>query len=98
MLRITVTESALEQRWILQGSLTKHSVVELVSNWRASRDRQPTQTPIVDLNDVTSIDKSGEEVLSMMIRDGAEFVARGVYTTHLLESLKARATNRANSE
>ena len=38
----------------------------------------------------TSIDKSGEEALLMMIRDGADFIASGLYTKHLLESLKAR--------
>jgi hypothetical protein len=43
----------------------------------------------VDLDGVTSIDKTGEEVLSMMVRDGARFVASGVYTRHLLEQLQA---------
>ncbi len=90
MLRITVTETALEQRWILQGHLTKSSVAELLSTWQASRDRLSTRTCIVDLNDVTSIDKDGEEVLSMMIQDGAECIATGVYTNHLLKVLKTR--------
>jgi ABC-type transporter Mla MlaB component len=98
MLRITVKENALEQRWILEGRLTERSAVDLVANWRSCRDRPSTQIRIVDLNDVTSIDKSGEEVLLMMIRDGAEFVATGLYTRHLLEALKARITNCANRE
>jgi len=29
----------------------------------------------------------------MMVRDGATFVALGVYTTHLLDQLQARQTN-----
>jgi hypothetical protein len=44
----------------------------------------------VDLNEVTSIDKSGEEALSMMVHDGATFVASGLYTKHLLDQLQAR--------
>jgi DNA-binding LytR/AlgR family response regulator len=44
----------------------------------------------VDLNKVTSIDKSGEEALSMIMRDGATVVASGVYTRHLLEELRSR--------
>jgi ABC-type transporter Mla MlaB component len=93
MLRITVTETAVEERWILQGQLTKRSVAELVSSWKASVAQPPARCRIVDLNEVTSIDKSGEEVLLMMVRDGATFVASGVYTKHLLDQLQARQTN-----
>jgi len=93
MLRITVTETALEERWILQGRLTKGSVAELLSSWRASVARPSTRCRIVDLNEVTSIDKSGEDALSIMVHDGATFVASGVYTKHLLDQLQARQTN-----
>ena len=48
---------------------------------------------IVDLNEITVIDKSGEEVLSMMICDGATFVATGLYTRHLLKALRERTAN-----
>ncbi len=90
MLRITVTENALEEKWILQGRLTKFSVAELISSWRASTDHLPGRRRIVDLNEVTSIDKSGEEALLMMVRCGATVVADGVYTKHLIEELQAR--------
>ena len=43
----------------------------------------------MDLNKVTSIDNSGEEALSMIMRDGATVVASGVYTSHLLAELRA---------
>jgi hypothetical protein len=92
MLRITVLQEASEERWILQGQLTKTSVVELTSSWRASTAHPPSRRRIVDLNGVTSIDKRGEEALSMMVHDGATFVASGVYTKHLLNELQARKT------
>src|SRR5258708_5853297 len=98
MLRITVTEGASEQRWVLQGRLAASSVEELTTNWRINRqDRAPTESCIVDLSEITSIDKDGEQVLLMMIRDGAKFVARGVYTKHLLEPLSAEIVNRPYS-
>jgi anti-anti-sigma regulatory factor len=90
MLRISVTASTREERWILQGRLTKCTVAELVKNWQMPPANSLARHRIVDLTQVTSIDKSGEEVLLIMIRDGAEFVAGGLYTTHLLEALKAR--------
>jgi hypothetical protein len=90
MLRITVKEKGSEQRWTLQGRLTKECVAELVSNWQAARSRTSAGNRIVDLNEITVIDKSGEEVLSMMIGEGATFVATGLYTKHLLEALHER--------
>ena len=89
MLRITVTETTSEQRWVLQGRLTESSIEELITNWQANR-RCPPKDCVVDLNEVTSIDKEGEQALLMMIRDGAKFVATGLYTKHLLESLSAQ--------
>jgi anti-anti-sigma regulatory factor len=98
MLRITVKEIAAEQRWVLQGRLTKNSVPELVSSWQAARDHPPACNRVVDLNEVTVIDQSGEEVLSMMIDEGASFVASGLYTKHLLKMLQERKGNRQTSK
>ena|ERR1700721_102526 len=92
MLRITVKEKGSEQRWTLQGRLTKECVAELVSNWQTAR-RPSVGNRIVDLNEITVIDKSGEEVLSMMIGEGTTFVATGLYTKHLLEALRERTGN-----
>ena len=93
MLRITVKERASEQRWILQGRLTKECIDELVSSWRTARCGPSAGNRIVDLDEITVIDKSGEEVLSMMIGEGTKFVATGLYTKHLLEALHARTGN-----
>jgi hypothetical protein len=93
MLRITVKEKGPEQRWTLQGRLTKECIAELVSNWREACISQSPGNRIVDLNEITVIDKSGEEALSMMIGDGATFVATGLYRRHLLEALRERTVN-----
>ena len=89
MLRITVVENASEDQWTLQGTLTKGSVPELLSSWRASACSSGRRR-VVNLDKVTSIDKSGEEVLSMIMREGATVVASGVYTSHLLDELRTR--------
>jgi hypothetical protein len=96
MLRITVEENVSGQRWVLQGRLTKDCIAELVSSWRAAHDPS-LRNCIVDLNGITVIDKSGEEVLSMMIGQGAKFVATGLYTKHLLKALHAQTTDAPNT-
>jgi ABC-type transporter Mla MlaB component len=97
MLRITMTETTSEQRWILQGRLTGSTIEELITSWRANRICPTAQSCVVDLNEITSIDKDGEQILLMMIRDGAKFVATGLYTKHLLESLSAQNELRRDS-
>jgi hypothetical protein len=98
MLRITVKELASQQRWILQGRLTRNSVDGLLSSWRFTQDSPCAKNRVVDLNDVIVIDKSGEEVLSVMIEEGVSFVADGLYTKHLLKALRERIAQSCNSE
>jgi hypothetical protein len=45
---------------------------------------------VVDVSGVTFVDLEGERVLAAMINDGAEFIASGVYTRHMLEMLERR--------
>jgi anti-anti-sigma regulatory factor len=93
VLRVTVRENGSEQRWFLQGRLTDYFVAEVASNWQASRDQQSAEHRIVDLDGITIIDKSGEQVLTMMLLDGAVFV--GLYTRPLLEALQTPKKDRA---
>ena len=90
MFRITVEEGPTQDKWILQGQLTGEFASELSANWQSSQARDPGRARVVDLSDVTVIDKNGQEVLLTMIRQGARCVATGVYTSHLLEELKSR--------
>jgi ABC-type transporter Mla MlaB component len=90
MFRITVVDNPTEETWILQGQLTGEFASELSANWRQAQDRCYLRSRVVDLTDVTLIDKSGEEVLLEMIRQQAKFIAAGLYTRHLLEELQAR--------
>ncbi len=94
MFRITVVESPSEEKWILQGQLIGEFASELSANWQASLDRCSDRARVVDLNDVTVIDKSGEEVLFKMLHQQARFVATGLYTKHLLEELQTRTESK----
>jgi|SRR5579862_964999 len=90
MFRITVVNTPSEEKWILQGQLAGEFASELSANWRTSIDECSDRLRLVDLDEVTLIDKCGEEVLLEMIHQHARFVASGLYTRHLLEELQAR--------
>jgi ABC-type transporter Mla MlaB component len=92
VLKITITELANKQRWSLQGQLVGQWAAELMSTWRKARHETETRKCIVELIEVTSIDRDGEAVLAEIMSEGAEFVASDVYIKHLLENLRSELT------
>src|SRR5712691_136927 len=84
-----MTNSPEEQRWSLQGQLVGQWAAELRSTWRKAQVEGDTRKCIVELIEVTSIDRNGEEALSEIMSHGAEFIASDVYTKHLLQNLRS---------
>ena len=89
MLKITITDLSDEQRWSLQGQLVGPWAAELKSRWREAREAGDTRRCIVELTEVTSIDRNGEAVLAEIMSQGVEFIASDVYTKHLLRKLRS---------
>ena len=75
MLKITIMETTSEGRWIVQGRLVGPWVNELRTTWRRAHMSQDKRACIIDLNDVTFIDKSGERLLRAMSKKGAQLMA-----------------------
>ena len=85
MLKITRTETPAEEKWILQGRLVGLWVSELRRSWKKTHRTDNNLTCVVDLNEVTFIDKKGERLLRAMSKEGAQFLATGIYIKHLLQ-------------
>ena len=90
MLRITMTDELWGQRWTLQGRLSGPWVAQLKLNWKESHSLNGNRKCVVDVSGVTFVDLDGERVLAAMMKEGAEFIATGVYTKHILETLEKR--------
>jgi anti-anti-sigma regulatory factor len=89
VLKITMTDLPDEQRWSLQGRLAGEWAAELKSRWTEARRAGDTRRCIVELIEVTSIDRVGEAVLAEIMSQGVEFIASDVYTKHLLRNLRS---------
>ena len=85
MLRITIDETSTEKRWILQGSLVGLWVSELRRAWKKTQRPENNRPCVVDLNDVTFIDEKGVRLLRAMSKQGAQFVATGIYIKHVVQ-------------
>ena len=73
----------------MQGHLVGQWADELKSTWKEAHHSGDRRRCIVDLIDVTSIDRNGEAVLAEIMSDGADFISGDVYTKHLLRNLRA---------
>jgi len=94
MLRITITETLSEQKWTLEGRLVQPWVSELKSCWTRTETARQQRKCVVDLTAVTFIDNSGEKVLTELSKEGADLIAAGVYTRHVVHSIEKKKSNR----
>ena len=85
VLKITRTETPVEEKWILQGRLVGLWVSELRRCWKKTHRADHNLKCIVDLNEVTFIDEKGERLLRTMSKEGAQFIATGLYIKHVLQ-------------
>jgi hypothetical protein len=85
VLKITRIETSEEEKWTLQGRLVGLWVSELRKCWKKTHRTDNNLKCIVDLNDVTLIDRKGERLLRTMSKEGAQFIATGIYIRHLLQ-------------
>ena len=61
MLKITITSTATEERWFLQGRLVAPWIDELKASWKRAHRTALARRCIVNLDEVTFIDKNGEK-------------------------------------
>jgi hypothetical protein len=94
VLRITNKKGATENTWILSGALTGPWVAEFRANWKEIRKDCPDHKCLVDLHEVISVDTEGQRLLEDLADEGAEFIASGVYLTHMLGGITSKQKDR----
>jgi anti-anti-sigma regulatory factor len=90
MLRITIAETPTEQKWTVEGQLVHPWISELKSTWTRTNTARRERKCVVDLTGVTFIDKNGEKVLAELSKQGAELIATGCYTRHVVDNIERK--------
>jgi hypothetical protein len=90
MLKITMTKTPTEERWILHGRLVGPWVRELQAVWRNTHRADEQQRCVFDLNDVTFVDRGGEKLLRALAKEGVQFEASGIYVRDVVKQLKGQ--------
>src|ERR1700739_452360 len=97
MLKISFSETPAEEKWILEGRLCGAWVRELRTSWKKNHQTEKERACIVDLNEVTFIDKTGERLLRALRNEGVQFISGGCYVRHIVEQLKVRRKRKTSN-
>lgn len=87
MFKISIVENHGQQKLVLEGTLVSPWTDEVEKVWRGAVNGVPERKPIIDLANVTAINKDGEETLYKLMTQGARFRCVDVFTKHVLKRL-----------
>jgi hypothetical protein len=90
MLKISIVDTSAQCRIVLEGKLIAPWVTELKKAWKALAADLGGREFVVDVGDVIFISREGENALLELMRHGAKFQCRGVFTRHIVEQLARR--------
>jgi hypothetical protein len=94
MLRIMINEAPFEQKWTLQGRLAGESAADLREKWADTRSSRLGRNSVVDLEDVITVDQTGQKALLEMVKEGAQLIAHRAYMKSVVEGLRAAPVER----
>jgi hypothetical protein len=98
MLKITITNTARDERWTLEDRLVAPWVNELKASWKKANRTVRGRKCIAHLDEVTFIDRSGEWVSQSMSNQGACLGASDVYVKHTLDRLRGKSNSARSSD
>jgi len=92
-----INDAPFEQRWVLQGRLCGRWAEDLKEKWKETLLAREGRKCVVDLEDVLSVDQSGESALLQMLTEGASLVTTRAYMKDVLARLTEQGTETTES-
>ena len=87
MFKISVVDTRSQRRLVVEGTLIGPWVAELRTSWRNACQERGARKLIVDLRNLTTISREGEDAIFDLIKEGAKFSCGNVLTRHVLKQL-----------
>ena len=92
MLMITENRNESVLVFKLAGMLASDWVVEFDKCWRNATSSFSAAAVTVDLSEVTYVDETGRDLLSEMVKTGAELIARDLLMKSIVEEIRRQAS------
>lgn len=87
MLRVSIIDTQRLRTLVLEGTLIGPWTTEVETAWKGAREELLGRKLVVDLRNVTLINRDGENTLLKLMEEGARFSCRDVLTKHVLKEL-----------
>jgi anti-anti-sigma regulatory factor len=87
MMKIQMNERGERLIIEVEGRLAGAFVPELENCWKAARGIRPSRMIVVDLKNITCVDRAGRSLLQQMYWNGAGFLGAGMATQDILEQI-----------
>lgn len=85
MFKLSVVEDDGQQKLVLEGTLVPPWTEEVEKAWRGVAGGASDRKPMIDLQNVTAINRDGEETLYKLMSQGARFRCVDVFTKDVLK-------------
>ena len=87
MFRISIVDTPSQRKLVVEGTLIGPWITELRSTWTNASQDLGSRKLVIDLSDVTVINREGEDAIFDLMKKGAKFSCGGVLTRHMLKQL-----------
>ena len=90
MLKISILEGKKQRRLVVEGKLVAPWSDELKAACERARSGLNGRELVIDLKNITTISRQGEDLLLELMKQGVGFGACGVYTSEILKQVARR--------
>ena len=87
MFKISIVDTRSQRTLVVEGTLVGPWVAELSTSWRNACQELGGRRLVIDLRDLTSISREGENAIFELMKKGAKFSCDNVLTKHVLKKL-----------
>ena len=94
MLKISIHDTAVRRRLVVEGKLVHPWAAELKAAWSSANAGRHGREVMIDLSNATVIGPEGEDLLYELMEQGARFTCCGVLNRHVLRQLARRCHGR----
>jgi hypothetical protein len=85
--RISIVDTRLQRKLIVEGALVGPWITELGTTWRNASQDLDSRKLVIDLRNLTVISREGEAAIFDLMKNGTKFTCGGVLTKHVLKQL-----------
>jgi len=87
MFKISIIDTPTQRTLVVEGTLVGPWVGELCTAWRNACQERGRRKLVVDLRNLTTISRAGEDAIFDLMKEGARFSCGNVLTNHVVKQL-----------